>query len=127
MFNITGTIKMKGNEQQVSDKFKKREFVLSENSSQYPQYLSFQLTQDRCALLDPFKEGAEIKVFFNLRGREWVSPQNETKYFNSLEAWKLEAVAAAAPAPAPQDSMGKSSNPMPESVPAPTEEDDLPF
>jgi hypothetical protein len=126
MFNITGTIKMKGNEQQVSDKFKKREFVLTENSSQYPQYLSFQLTQDRCSLLDPFKEGSEVKVFFNLRGREWVSPQNETKYFNSLEAWKIEA-SGAAPAAAQQTSSTNTSSQMPEPVPAPTEEDDLPF
>lgn len=127
MFNITGTIKMKGSEQQVSDKFKKREFVITENSSQYPQHLSFQLTQDRCSLLDPFNEGAEIKVFFNLRGREWVSPQNETKYFNSLEAWKIEAAGTAAPAPTQSATTSSSSAPMPESIPAPTEEDDLPF
>ena len=35
MFNISGTLKVKGKEQNVSDKFKKREFVLTENSSQY--------------------------------------------------------------------------------------------
>jgi Domain of unknown function (DUF3127) len=126
MFNITGTIKMKGSEQQVSDKFKKREFVITENSSQYPQHLSFQLTQDRCSLIEPFQEGAEIKVFFNLRGREWVSPQNETKYFNSLEAWKIEAAGASAPAPAAAAPAAVKSS-MPESIPGPTEEDDLPF
>ena len=127
MFSITGTIKVKGNEQQVSGKFKKREFVITENSSQYPQFISFQLTQERCGLLDPFNEGSEIKVFFNLRGREWVSPQNETKYFNSLEAWKIEGVSAAAPAPQSSGSSNSSSASMPESIPAPTEEDDLPF
>jgi single-stranded DNA-binding protein len=127
MFSITGTIKVKGSEQQVSGKFKKREFVITENSSQYPQFISFQLTQERCALLDSFNEGAEIKVFFNLRGREWVSPQNETKYFNSLEAWKIEGASAAAPTPQSSASSSSSSAPMPESIPAPTEEDDLPF
>jgi hypothetical protein len=126
MFNISGTIKMKGDETQVSDKFKKREFVITENSSQYPQHISFQLTQDRCALLDPFQVGSEIKVFFNLRGREWVSPQNETKYFNSLEAWKIEAAGAAA-SPAPSNTATKAASPMPETIPGPTEEDDLPF
>ena len=75
---------MKGSEQQVSDKFKKREFVITENSSQYPQHISFQLTQDRCALLEPFKEGAEIKVFFNLRGREWTSPETRETCFCPL-------------------------------------------
>ncbi len=129
MFSITGTIKMKGNETQVSDKFKKREFVITENSSQYPQHLSFQLTQDRCSLLEPFNEGTEIKVFFNLRGREWVSPQNETKYFNSLEAWKIEAAGNAAPVTTPVTSGATSTatSSMPDTIPGPTEEDDLPF
>ena len=127
MFNITGTLKVKGNEQQVSDKFKKREFVITDNSSQYPQHLSFQLTQDKCALLEPYNTGEEIKVFFNLRGREWVSPQNETKYFNSLEAWKIEAAGVASvPAGAAAPAKATAAA-MPESIPAPTEEDDLPF
>lgn len=121
MFNISGTLKVKGKEQNVSDKFKKREFVLTENSSQYPQHLSFQLTQDRCGLLEPFNEGAEIKVFFNLRGREWTSPQNELKYFNSLEAWKIEAVGAVAPTSAPTNTT------VSEPVISSSEEDDLPF
>lgn len=88
---ITGTLKVKNSEVQVSEKFKKREFVITDNSSQYPQHIQFQLTQDRCSLLDSYKEGNEIKVFFNIRGREWKNPQNEVKYFNSLEAWRLEA------------------------------------
>jgi hypothetical protein len=90
MFNITGVLKVKNAEQQVSEKFKKREFVLTENSSQYPQHVSFQLTQDKCSLLDNYKVGDTMKVFFNLRGREWTNPQGEVKYFNSLEAWKIE-------------------------------------
>jgi hypothetical protein len=90
MFNITGILKVKSPEQQVSEKFRKREFVLTDNSSQYPQHISFQLTQDKCSLLDSYKVGDEIKVYFNLRGREWTDKQGATKYFNSLEAWKLE-------------------------------------
>jgi hypothetical protein len=91
MFNITGTLKVKSAEQQVSEKFKKREFVITDNSSQYPQHISFQLTQDKCSLIDSCKVGDDIKVFFNLRGREWKSPKDgEMKYFNSLEAWKIE-------------------------------------
>ena len=92
MFNITGILKVKNPEQQVSEKFRKREFVLTDNSSQYPQHISFQLTQDKCSLLDSYKIGDEVKVYFNLRGREWTDKQGATKYFNSLEAWKLEGV-----------------------------------
>ena len=87
---ITGTLKLKKNEQVVSEKFKKREFVITDNSSQYPQQLMFQLTQAKCSLLDEFNVGQEIKVHFNLRGREWTSPDGEIKYFNTLEAWRLE-------------------------------------
>src|SRR3972149_2084198 len=88
--DITGILKVKGDAQQVSEKFKKREFVLTDNSSQYPQHISFQLTQDKCNLLDHYAVGTEIKVQFNLRGREWTSPKNEIKYFNTLEAWRIE-------------------------------------
>jgi translation initiation factor IF-3 len=123
MFNITGTIRVKGNEQQVSEKFKKRDLVITDNSSQYPQHLSFQLTQDKCSIIENFKVGDEIKVFFNLRGREWTSPQNEIKYFNSLEAWKVEAIAKSNAQAEPSLS---EPPPMPEFAPALTD-DDLPF
>ena len=123
MFNITGTIRVKGNEQQVSEKFKKREIVLTDNSSQYPQHISFQLTQDKCSIIENYKVGDEIKVFFNLRGREWTSPQNEIKYFNSLEAWKVEAIAKSTSQNEPAT---MSAPPMQEFAPALTD-DDLPF
>ncbi len=97
MFNITGTLKVKMAEQQVSDRFRKREFVLSDNSSQYPQQLCFQLVQDKCGLIDAFNPGDEIRVFFNLRGREWTSPKGEVKYFNTIDAWKIELASQAQP------------------------------
>jgi hypothetical protein len=137
MFNITGTLKVKTATQQVSDKFKKREFVIVENSSPYPQFISFQLTQDKCSLIDNIMEGNDIKVYFNLRGREWQSPQGETKYFNSLEAWKIEMAGQVAPQQAPQQFNNYGA---PQATPAPSaapsvmenflkkdDEDDLPF
>lgn len=138
MFNITGTLKVKTATQQVSDKFKKREFVIVENSSPYPQFISFQLTQDKCGLIDNIMEGNDIKVYFNLRGREWQSPQGETKYFNSLEAWKIEVAGQAAPqqqAPqqfnnygAPQATSAPSAAPsVMENFLKKDDEDDLPF
>ncbi len=89
-FEIQGKLYKKFDIQQVTDTFKKREFVI-ELDGQYPQYIQFQLTQDRCGVLDPYNEAQTIKVFFDLRGREWKSPQGEFKYFNSLNAWKIEA------------------------------------
>ena len=131
MFTLTGTLKVKFAEQTVSEKFKKRDFVITDNSSQYPQHVSFQLMQDRCSLIEPFQPGQEIKVFFNLRGREWTSPQGETKFFNTVEAWKIEnamAGATQAAAPAQPYSAPMSQPASTEAfIPASTQEDDLPF
>lgn len=88
--SVTGFLKVIGDPQQISDKFRKRDFVIHDVSSQYPQFITFQCTQDRCSLLDDAIVGTEVTVFFNLKGREWQSPQGETKYFNTLEAWKIE-------------------------------------
>src|SRR6185503_19031041 len=90
MLQVKGRLKVKGSEQAVSERFRKREFVITDESSQYPQHISFQLTQDKCSLLDKVNVGDELTVSFNLRGREWKSPQGEIKYFNSLEAWKID-------------------------------------
>ena len=84
----SGSLHFKGQTTVVSDKFTKREFVIV-TKDQYPQYLSFQLTQDKVSLLDPVNVGDDIVVNFNLRGREWINPQGEKKYFNSLECWSL--------------------------------------
>ena len=89
---VTGTLKTKSETVKVSDRFQKREFVLTtEGSTPYPQHISFQLNQDKCPLLDSFGDGEELRVQFNLRGREWNGPQG-IKYFNTLEAWRIEKV-----------------------------------
>jgi hypothetical protein len=89
MFKINGTLKVANQTQVISEKFSKREFVI-ETKDQYPQQVMFQLTQDKCELLSAFKVGNEIEVSFNLRGKSWTSPAGEVKYFNTLEAWRLE-------------------------------------
>lgn len=90
--DITGILHAISETQQVSEKFKKRDFVLKDTSSQYPQFISFQLTQDKCGIIDNYSLAQEIKVHFNLRGRQWDSPQGETKYFNTLESWRIESI-----------------------------------
>jgi len=89
---VTGTLKTKFDTQKVSDRFQKREFILTtEANTPYPQHVSFQVTQDKCNLLDQFNPGEELRIQFNLRGREWNGPQG-VKYFNTLEAWRIERV-----------------------------------
>ena len=95
-FKMKGVIKVIKPTQQVSEKFSKREFVVTDLSeAQYPQDISFEFTQDKTALLDSFGVGQEVEVSFNLRGREWASPQGEVKYFNTLNAFKIDAIGAA--------------------------------
>jgi hypothetical protein len=130
---VTGILKAKMDTKQVSDKFKSREFVLTtEPGGKYPQQVSFQLNQDKCELIDGFNVGEEIKLQFNLRGREWTNPQGEVKYFNTLEAWKIEKAGAtssnsapgtAAAAPA-KTNVQEPSNPT---FVASNDDDDLPF
>ena len=74
----------------VSDKFKKRELVL-EDTGTYPQTICFQLAQDKCDLANPLRVGQTATVHYNLRGKAWTNPQGETKYFNTLDVWKIEA------------------------------------
>ena len=86
---LTGTLKLKRDEQVVNDRFRKREFVLTVDDRGYQQFISFILTQDKCELLNGINEGDTITVLFNVKGREWISPKQEVKYFNSLEAWRI--------------------------------------
>ena len=87
---LKGKIKVINDELIITEKFKKREFVITDDSSQYPQDIILQLTQDRTDLIDSYSVGQEITASFNLRGREWTSPTGEVRYFNTIEAWKIE-------------------------------------
>ena len=94
MFKLSGIVKVVNPTVQVSEKFAKREFVVTDASSMYPQDIMFQSTQDKCSLLDNIQVNDQVEVSFNLRGREWTSPQGEVKYFNTLEAWRIDKVGA---------------------------------
>ena len=105
-FDIQGKLYETFEEQQVSEKFRKREFVLEIPDGSFTQYVKFQLTQDKCSLLDPFKNGDEVKVTFNLTGKPFTK-SGTTMYFTNLQAWRLEpagnAGAPAGNAPMQQD------------------------
>lgn len=78
--------------------FRKREVVVT-TDEQYPQHIMIEFTQDKCDLLNNYRVGEPVKVSINLRGREWVNPQGETKYFNSIQGWRIERAQADMPAP----------------------------
>lgn len=123
VMEIKGKVHEVGATQQVSETFKKRDLIVeyAENPT-YPEYIRFEALQDKTALLDTFKAGDEVEVFFNLRGRPWTDKTGKTSYFNSLVIWRINAVAAgASPAAAPAYAAPVDvSN-------APGEDDDLPF
>lgn len=129
---VTGTLKAKFETQKVSERFQKREFVLTtEANTPYPQHVSFQVTQDKCNMLDQFREGEELRVQFNLRGREWNGPQG-VKYFNTLEAWRIEKVQGgsnmgAGNQAASQSGHSMNSSSAPVFTSNPNDNDDLPF
>src|SRR4051812_19662503 len=92
---ITGKIIELKETQQVSEAFRKRNFIVEYvENVQYPEFISFELVQDKCEILDSFQLGQNVEVSFNLRGRKWTAPTGEIKYFNSLQAWRIEPASA---------------------------------
>lgn len=104
--------------------FRKREMVVT-TEEQYPQHILIEFIQDKTDLLDKFNVGQNVKVSINLRGREWTNPQGETKYFNSLNGWRIEnvdqSVSQDMPPMPPEDAF-EPANDLNEE-----EHDDLPF
>ena len=87
---VQGKVKMVGDTQTFgSNGFRKREIVVT-TEEQYPQHIMVEFVQDKTDLLNNYKPGQNVKISINLRGREWVNPQGETKYFNSIQGWRIE-------------------------------------
>jgi hypothetical protein len=89
---ITGKLYAKGEIKTFgANGFQKQEIVI-ETSEQYPQKIMIEFTQDKTDLTHPFEIGDDVKVGINIRGREWQSPLDEMKYFNSIQGWRIERV-----------------------------------
>ncbi|MGB0789434.1 MAG: DUF3127 domain-containing protein [Marinirhabdus sp.] len=104
--------------------FRKRELVVT-TEEQYPQHILIEFVQDRTELLNNYNVGEMVKVNINLRGREWVNPQGETKYFNAIQGWRIEKTGTAvAPPPSqtPPTATFEAANDLNEE-----DHDDLPF
>jgi hypothetical protein len=129
-FELEGKLVEKFDTQQVSDAFKKREFVVETTEEGggrvFTEHIKFQLIQDKVSLIDPIQLNQNVKVAFNLKGRKWEKNGN-VSYFTNLDAWRVEAVADAG-----------TNNPPPPSEEPPTsvntadlsvddDDDDLPF
>lgn len=127
-YELQGRVHKIGDVQTIKNDFTKREFVV-QTDEQYPQFVPFELIKDKTSLIDGFKKGDQIKVSFDIRGREW-----QDRFFINLSAWRVERLGAPGPsgAAAPQ---GEAQPPASTQAPTPPEiydpgdaaEDDLPF
>jgi hypothetical protein len=124
--NISGKILEIFDTQKINDTFKKREFVVEYvENPQYPEFIKFETIQSNCDQLDNLNVGDQVDIQFNLKGRKWTDPQGNVKYFNSLQAWRIEGGTSQQSTPTQestptndsQDWMGQSFS----------EDDDLPF
>ena len=92
---VQGKIKLIGETQTFgANGFRKRELVVT-TEEQYPQHIMVEFVQDKSDLLESYKVGQNVKIGVNIKGREWVNPQGETKYFNSIQGWRIENLEAA--------------------------------
>jgi hypothetical protein len=125
MMELQGKIKMIDETKEYGNNgFRKREMVIT-TEEQYPQHILIEFVQDKTELLNSYKVGQDVKVSINVRGREWVNPQGETKYFNSLNGWRIENISQATNTdipPVPPVEAFESTNDLNEE-----EHDDLPF
>lgn len=117
-YQMTAKVVKVGAVQQVSEKFKKRDLVLiDESNAQYPEYAVFQFVQDKCSLLDSIGPGETVTVEFNIKGRPSQKAGQETQYFSNLQGWKVSSNGASA-----------ASQKAAYAPPAnPVEDDQLPF
>jgi hypothetical protein len=118
---ITGRLIVKMPTQQIKESFKKREFVV-ETTEQYPQKIKLELTQDKCDILDTYKEGDVLKVSFNLRGSVW-----QEKYYVNLQAWRIQLDNASNSMPGTNTMETSAPASQNNSFAAASTEDDLPF
>jgi hypothetical protein len=116
---ISGKLHAIDDAKQVTERFRKREFVLElSGNTRYPQFVQFQLTGDRCERIDDFEIGDEVQVEFRLGGRKWTSPKGEVRYFNSLDVWNIERASGAT---------SRSEEPPPPEFSPPGTDDEIAF
>lgn len=121
---LTGVLREIYPVQEISDKFRKRDIVITDNSTQYEQHIKMQVTQDRCELFDKCNVGDEATVHFNIRGKQYTKKDQTIDYFTTLEVWKVETNKANQSQPQIQTPppVNNASN-----VPNGSDIDDLPF
>ena len=124
-FEITGKIIEVLPVNQVSDKFRKREFVIEKKdtggSAVFIDYIKFQLVQDKCDLINESFLNEEVRIWFNLKGNKWER-DGKINYFTNLDAWKIEKVSESG-----RNQSVQQQSPLEDAPPEIDELSDLPF
>ncbi|WGH25607.1 MAG: DUF3127 domain-containing protein [Candidatus Shikimatogenerans bostrichidophilus] len=88
---LTGRIKKILKIQEFRNNFKKRSLILI-TEEQYPQNIIIDFIQDKIELLNYVKINDKVKIYINIKGREWINKDGSVKYFNTIQAWKIEKI-----------------------------------
>ena len=73
------------------ESWKSQEFVIENTEGQYPKKMCFNVFgEDKIKSFD-IKLGEDIKVSFDIDAKQW-----QDRWFNSINAWKVEKVSATA-------------------------------
>ncbi len=100
-FQITGKLELVGEVTTNSNKdgktFSRRKFVLDctrynpDTGDPWENHPEFELSGDKCSLVDQFKVGQRLTVDFVLRGTKYTDKQTgEIKYFTTISAFKIQ-------------------------------------
>ena len=114
---VQGLVHLIGETETVGNNGFTKRLIVVKTEEQYPQLIGIDFVKDKTSILDNYKVGQDVKVSINLGGREWINPQGEAKYFNSITGWRIESVQDAPNVPLPPVQEIEDDN----------EPDDLPF
>lgn len=91
MGQVKGILHKIYEEKQLTEKFKKREFVVYIPEQGYREkYVKFSLIQKDCSNIDDFQEGDTVLVSYSFDGRDWKNPKtDEVEYFNDIRANRI--------------------------------------
>ena len=118
---LTGTITHIFETQTFPSGFCKREFVVKEHADKYPQSIKFEITKDKCSVLDRYSVGDIACVSYNIQGNEYNG-----KFFVNLHAWRIDGQNKDEGQRSPSQN-GAPPPPLAAMSDALDEEDDIPF
>jgi hypothetical protein len=89
-YKTTGVITKIMDNQQITDTFNKRTFVIEVTDGNYTNLMAFELFGEKQSLIDLIAVDSTVEVSWNARSNQ--SKTDEDRYFSSFQAWKIDIV-----------------------------------